>query len=145
MNPADQPRPDAPSDCSPRGLRSHERYAWPERIHASWITDGRPAPPQILDCANLGLGGIGILSPEPVPVGTRGAVLLLGANDCGRLRGIEIVHVRFDPSLGRHLLGARWTPVASEARQLIIKRTPQGPALALASPHAPDPSGREAA
>jgi len=147
-------KPAASKHSSPhaaRGMRVHDRYAWPAKVQVCWVfasaatEAGEASEAQTLDCVDLGLGGIGIVSVEAVPVGTTGAVLLLCGNDCGRMRGLEVVHARFDPSLGAHVLGGKWLAALPGAARFFVKRTKTGPLLARCGEPDDPPRDRQAA
>lgn len=134
---------------SGRGLRAHDRYAWPAKVQVCWFaTEGSPdgaGEVRTLECIDLGLGGIGIISAEPVPPGTRGAVLLLGGNECGWVRGLEVVHARYDPSLGAHVLGGKWLANLPGAERFVVERSKGGPRLSRRIEDGRAPTDREAA
>ncbi|GEM_PF-4621806 len=116
---------------SGRSLRAHERFEWNEGCEACWFVNGQPTEPQSLKCVDLGLGGIGLISASPLPVGTRGAVLLLCDGQSGRVRDIEVVHCRFDASLQAHVIGGKWLAGTACADRLIVTRASRGPQLAI--------------
>ncbi len=143
----------AAEKVSGRGLRAHDRYAWPVKVQVCWLatdgsTDGSAGDAggvRTLECIDLGLGGIGIISAEAVAPGAKGAVLLLGGNECGRIRGLEVVHARYDPSLGAHVLGAKWLASLPGAERFVVERSKGGPRLTRRFEEGPAPRDREAA
>lgn len=114
-----------------RSLRAHDRFEWNEGCEACWFVQGQPTEPEVLKCVDLGLGGVGLISPSPVAVGTRGAVLLLCDGQIGRIRDIEVVHSRFDPSLQAHVIGGKWLAGTACADRLIVTRASRGAQLAI--------------
>ncbi|MCL4195989.1 MAG: hypothetical protein KJZ69_00735 [Phycisphaerales bacterium] len=134
---------------SGRGLRAHDRYAWPAKVQVCWFTTEGASDAvgdvRTLECIDLGLGGIGIISAEPVPPGTRGAVLLLGGNEAGWVRGLEVVHARYDPSLGAHVLGGKWLANLPGAERFVVERSKGGPRLSRRFEEGRAPTDREAA
>lgn len=120
-----------------RPVRSHERFGWNDQCQVCWFVQGTPSEPVAIQCCDLGVGGIGLICETAVPVGTRGAVLLLCNGQSGRVRDIETVHCRFDPSLGTHIVGAKWLEESRCGDRLFVMRTRSGPQLA----RRPVPSG----
>lgn len=129
-----------------RGLRAHDRYEWNERCEVCWVVDGEPGAPQLLECVDLGLGGISVISESPRMVGEIGAVLLLGnGQQGGCVRSLEVAHCRFDPSLQRHVVGGRWINALPCFNRLVIHRTKIGNRLVVRPPDTSRPADRDVA
>ncbi len=123
-----------PLQCGePQGRinRAHERFDWNDQCQVCWFPQGTPMEPVSIKCCDLGLGGIGLICETAVAVGTRGAVLLQCDGSSGRIRDIEAVHCRFDPSIGAHIVGAKWLADSGCGDALLVMRTRSGPQLAL--------------
>jgi hypothetical protein len=140
---------DATADVEPprgRGLRAHDRYEWNERCEVSWLVDGEPGAPELLECVDLGLGGISVISEAPRLVGEVGAVLLLGdGRQSGCIRALEVVHCRFDPSLRRHIVGGRWISELPCLNRLFVQCTKLGQQLVVRPSGRTDSSDRDVA
>lgn len=133
MNAGEGVQSSQPQYGKPKGRtnRAHERFDWNDQCQVCWFPQGTPIEPVSIKCCDLGLGGIGLICENAVAVGTRGSVLLQCDGSSGRIRNIEAVHCRFDPSLGAHIVGAKWSAESGCGDGLLVMRTRSGPQLAL--------------
>src|SRR5262245_4772659 len=83
----------APSGPAERENRESARVPFSGPIAmVQFRPSGDKTTPVTLSCQDLSVGGLGVISPRELPVGTRGAILMLRSNGEPVVLGARVVH-----------------------------------------------------
>lgn len=90
--------------------RRGRRHPYAALVALILLEDGRRRGPLVLRSQDVSVGGLLVLSAEPLPVDARGAIQLVRADGRYAIVGIRVRHCRYAGHL-EHRIGLQFTPL----------------------------------